>query len=179
MTGLTSNTHVHAREFVLGRIMRATVLTGAAETDGRFDLVESRRPPGAMTPLHLHRRCEERFWVASGELAVWAGDTHQVLRSGDYLNVPMGVPHTVRAGDEGCHALTITSPAGFAELVARVGTAAAVADDSTELDVELLARVSAELGDVLLGEPGALPADLSAGALEAAVEHANGRGAPA
>lgn len=162
MTDLTPNHDDHhgdqGRQLVLGQILRATVLAAAGETDGRFDLVESRRPPGAMTPLHLHRRYEERFWVVSGELAVWAGDTHRVLRSGDYLNVPIGVPHTVRAGDHGCHTLTISSPAGFAELVARVGTPAALADDLTELDVELLARVSDELGDVLLGGPGVLPA---------------------
>ena len=172
MTDFTRNHHVQAREFLLGRGQRANVLTTAEETDGRFDMIDGHKDPGAMTPLHLHRRYEERFWVASGELAVWAGDTHLVLRSGDYYCVPVGVPHTARAGDEGCHALTISSPAGFAELVARAGTPIDVADDAAELDLERFISVGDEVGDVMLGEPGVLPGHLTPEATEAALEEA-------
>lgn len=42
------------------------------------------------------------------------------------------------------------SPAGFALL----------AGLDTEIDLELFASVSAELGDQILGPPGAVPADL-------------------
>src|SRR3954451_22279648 len=50
-------------EVVLGRELRATILTTAEESDGRFDLSDCTLLPGARTPLHLHRRYEERFWV--------------------------------------------------------------------------------------------------------------------
>ena len=51
------------------------------------------------------------------------------------------------------------SPSGFARLVSEVGTP----DDGSGVppaaptDMELLQRVSAELGDEILGPPGALP----------------------
>jgi hypothetical protein len=129
-----------------------------------------------MSPLHLHRRYEERFWVVAGKLTVWAGDSRLVLRSGDYACVPVGVPHTFRTGAEGCHLLTISSPAGFAELVARGGTPADRADEAAALDLARLVAAMDDIGDVLLGEPGTLPEDLAPEAVEAAVEAARLRG---
>src|SRR4051812_30818161 len=119
MTNVTSG-----QQFQLGQGLRAAVLTTADETDGRHDLIEGRQPPGEMTALHLHRRYEERIWVIDGEAQVWAGDQHAVLRSGDFVHIGLNVPHAIKAGEEGLHALNITSPAGFAELVARAGTPA-------------------------------------------------------
>lgn len=37
---------------------------------------------------------------------------------------PAACSHTIQAGSEATHALNITSPAGFAELIARAGTPA-------------------------------------------------------
>jgi mannose-6-phosphate isomerase-like protein (cupin superfamily) len=150
------------RQFVLGSLLRAAILTTGTETDGRHDLTERISPPGSWTPLHLHTRYDERFWVISGSMTVWAGPETVVLRSGDFYAAPMGVPHTIQTGDDGCHALTISSPAGFAELIARAGTPAHLATVDTEFDADLFAAVAAELGDVILGPPGMTPADLPA-----------------
>ena len=148
------------REFVLGQDLRATVLTTAAETDGRHDLSECRQPAGGRTPLHLHTRYDERFWVVSGSLTIWAGADQVTLRSGDFYAIPMNTPHAIEAGPNGAHALQISSPAAFAELVARAGTPARLASAETELDMELFEHVTAELGDVILGPPGMLPSEL-------------------
>lgn len=80
------------------------------------------------------------------------------LRSGDFYAIPMNTPHMIQTGPEGARALNITSPAGFAELVARMGTPAHRADPETELDMELFMAVTTELGDVVLGPPGTTPA---------------------
>jgi mannose-6-phosphate isomerase-like protein (cupin superfamily) len=175
VTASTGAGHVPGRDFLLGDGLRFTLLTTAEETDGRMDLLDGWKDPGAMSPLHLHERYEERLWVAAGELEAWAGDTHRVLRSGDYLCVPAGVVHTIRAGPDGCRALTISSPAGFAEFVARTGTPAGVVAGAEALDVELLNRIANELGDVMLGPPGTLPADLTAEAVDEAVAAAHRR----
>ncbi len=151
------------REFVLGQGLRATTLTTAAETEGRHDLTYAIQPPGATTPLHLHTKYEERYWVASGSLTVWAGPDKLTLRSGDYYGIPMNVPHAVQAGPDGARALVISSPAGFAELIARAGTPARLATPQTELDAELFMAVTTELGDVVLGPPGTTPADVDRG----------------
>src|SRR3954454_8117244 len=154
MTDLGSTPDHERREFLLGPDLRFTVLTAAQESAGRFDLLDGWKDPGAMSPLHLHSGYEERLWIASGELEAWAGDDHQVLHSGDYICIPVGAPHTIRAGAAGCRALTFSSPAGFAEFVARAGTPAEMAGDAEALDVDLLQRVALEIGDVMLGPPG-------------------------
>jgi quercetin dioxygenase-like cupin family protein len=151
------------RGFILGEL-RATILTTGAETGGRHDLVHGALPPGATTPLHVHTRYEERLWVLSGSLTVWAGPYDRTLRAGDFQAIPRDVPHTIQAGPEGVEALNISSPAGFADLVARAGTPAELATAENWLDAERLTAVTAELGDLLLGPPGTIPADLAAGA---------------
>src|SRR3954454_13833489 len=105
MTDLGPTPDHKRREFLLGPDLRFTLLTTAEETDGRFDLLDGWKDPGAMSPLHLHGAYEERLWIVSGGLEAWAGDDRLILRSGDYVCVPIGVPHTIRAGPEGCRAL--------------------------------------------------------------------------
>jgi hypothetical protein len=80
---------------------------------------------------------------------------------GDHAFVPIGVPHAVRAGAEGCHALHISSPACFAELIQRAGIPAYLPGAAEGFDPERFAAIAAHLGDELLGPPGAVPADLS------------------
>jgi uncharacterized RmlC-like cupin family protein len=74
MSNVTTATGPRAgREFALGQVMRATILTTAKETDGRHDLVLGVKQPGSATPLHLHTRYEERLYVLDGSLTIWAG----------------------------------------------------------------------------------------------------------
>jgi hypothetical protein len=40
---------------------RLTILAGPADTEGRYDLVESWGPPGAQVPLHHQRRYSEQI----------------------------------------------------------------------------------------------------------------------
>jgi hypothetical protein len=70
----------------------------------------------------------------------------------------MNVAHVVEAGPEGCRALLISSPAGFAELITRTGTPAHLATGEIEFPNELFMTVTTELGDVILGPPGTRPA---------------------
>jgi mannose-6-phosphate isomerase-like protein (cupin superfamily) len=148
------------REFVLGTDLHTRILTTGAETDGRHDLTDNIQPAYARTPVHLHTRYEERFWVVSGLLTVWTEQETVMLRSGDYYCVPRNVAHAVQAGPDGSRALQISSPAGFAELVARTGTPAHLATPATVLDQELFLAVTTELGDVVLGPPGTTPAEV-------------------
>lgn len=149
------------REYVLGAELHTRILTAAAETEGRHDLTDNVQAPGARTPGHLHTRYEERFWVVSGLITVWTEDDTVVLRAGDYYAVPMNVAHAVQAGPDGARALQISSPAGFAELIARAGTPANLATPATQLDPDLFMAVTTELGDVVLGPPGTTPTDVA------------------
>jgi hypothetical protein len=69
----------------------------------------------------------------------------------------------MQAGPDGARALQISSPAAFAELIARTATPAHLATGETALDLARFEKVTTELGDVILGPPGTTPADLGAG----------------
>jgi quercetin dioxygenase-like cupin family protein len=160
----TTRPEAHERQFVLGpEQVQATILTTGAETDGRHDLIDSVLPAGSMTPLHLHTRYEERVYVISGSLTVWVGPDKLTVGPGGYYHIPTNLPHTVQAGATDTHAILVSSPAGFAELVARAGTPAHLATSETEPDLELFMAVSTELGDVTFGPPGMTPAELAEG----------------
>lgn len=148
------------RDYVLGQELRVRILTTGAETSGRHDLVDAFQLPDTATPVHLHTRYEERLFVLEGACTVWVGPDTMRLGPGDYCAIPLDAPHAIKAGPNGCRSLLVTSPAGFAELIARVATPAYLAAPDTETDLELFASVSAVLGDQILGPPGTRPADL-------------------
>jgi len=152
--------HHDPRDYVLGQELRVRILTTGAETSGRHDVVEAIQFPDTATPLHLHTRYEERLFVVEGECTLWSGPEMVQLRPGDYYAIRLNTPHAIKAGPNGCRSLLVTSPAGFAELIARAATPAHLAGPDTEIDLERFAAVSSELGDQILGPPGTVPADL-------------------
>lgn len=158
MSNVTTKTGPRAgREFALGQVMRATILTTGKETGGRHDVVLGVKQPGSATPLHLHTKYEERLFILDGSVTIWADEEKVVLWPGDFYAIPMNVPHMIEAGPDGARALNVSSPAGFAELVERAGTPAADAGPDTQIDDERFMAVTTELGDVILGPPGTLP----------------------
>jgi mannose-6-phosphate isomerase-like protein (cupin superfamily) len=140
-------------EIVLPGHLHARVLTTAQDTEGQFDLVDTAMPPGAATPLHLHTRYEERLWVLEGALLVHCGSERVELTAGDFYRIPRNTPHMVRSVD-GARALAISSPAAFAELLMRGGVPVSGGMPDGVFDPELFGRISAELGDQVLGPPG-------------------------
>ena len=139
---------------------RLSVLADQANTGGRYDLVEGWFSPGTQTPPHRHSAYAEQLYVLDGEFTVWAGRRKVVLRPGDDLLIPAGTAHTVMAtGDGPGRALVVASPSGFARLVTKAGTPdeGGGVPPSAAPDMDLFLRACAELGDEMLGPPGALP----------------------
>src|SRR5262245_45647107 len=140
---------------------RLSVLRGAADTAGRYALVEGWFPAGARLPPHAHRRYAERIHVLGGELTVWAGGRRAVLRRGDAIVIPAGTAHAVAATGAGpAHAWLVAAPSGLARLVAAAGPPAGGGEAAppAAADPGRLRRAWAEPGDEALGPPGA-PAD--------------------
>ncbi|MBV8558131.1 MAG: cupin domain-containing protein, partial [Planctomycetaceae bacterium] len=109
---------------------------------------------------HRHGAYSEQIYVLDGEFTVWAGGRKAVLRPGDHLTIPAGTAHVVAAtGDAPGRGLVVASPSGLARLITEAGTPdeGGGAPPSVAPDMEHFLRVSAELGDELLGPPGALP----------------------
>jgi quercetin dioxygenase-like cupin family protein len=139
---------------------RLTVLADHTETGGRYDLIESRKAAGDRTPPHRHTRYDERFYVVDGELTVWVGKRKVVLHAGETFTIPAGTAHVVAATGEGItHGLVVASPSGFARLIQEAGTpdTGSAPPELTPADLERVNRVATEVGDEILGPPGALP----------------------
>jgi len=136
----------------------------ADRTSGAFGLVEMQMPAGDMPPLHVHHNDDETFFVLEGELSLFAGGAQHLLRSGECLVAPRGVPHTYRA-ETAVRALVISAPAGFEQFVRTAGTPAqapTLPPADLPFDPEALGRTAAEYGIEILGPPGMMPADLPA-----------------
>ncbi|MGZ6675146.1 MAG: quercetin 2,3-dioxygenase [Solirubrobacteraceae bacterium] len=136
---------------------RVRVHISAEQTDDSFALLESIAPAGDHTPLHVHHRDDEGFYVLEGELTLWAGDDKHVLRAGESVFAPRGVPHTLRVGDRDARWLVTSTPAGFEAFVRAVGST----DPQAALpSPEELTRIASQDGIEILGPPGMLPAEL-------------------
>jgi quercetin dioxygenase-like cupin family protein len=132
------------------------------ETNGQLSLVEGLLPPGAMTPLHVLPRVDQILYVVDGELTAYLPGVVRVLRSGDSMLQPAGVPQTHRVTSSGpARVLAISSPAGFEGFVVEAGQPAeALAlppPDESPPDFERLTEVAAKHGMKILGPPGSLP----------------------
>ena len=133
---------------------RFNILADATTTGGKYDLLEAYFPPGRQTAPHLHTRYSEQVYVLEGEFTVWAGENKAVLHPGESSLISPGTPHVVGAlGDKPARLLVVGAPSAFAHLVQAVGTL----DETEPPDMDLFRRICAEIGDEVLGAPGALP----------------------
>jgi quercetin dioxygenase-like cupin family protein len=140
---------------------RVHIHISGLETEGAFALLEATGPAGDHTPLHVHHLDDEGFYVLDGQLTLWAGDDRHVLRPGDSVLAPRGVPHSLRVDSEARWLLTST-PAGFEAFVRSVGTPTPPVSLPAP---DELARIAAQHGIEILGPPGMLPTELRARAV--------------
>ena len=137
---------------------RFNIIADATTTGGKYDLLEAYFPPGRQTAPHRHTRYSEQIYVLEGEFTVWAGENKAVLPTGESLLISPGTPHVVGSlSDQPARLLVVAAPSSFARLVKAVGTL----DETAPPDMELFGRICAEIGDEVLGPPGALPSTRS------------------
>ncbi|MBD3886424.1 cupin domain-containing protein [Phormidium tenue FACHB-886] len=131
-----------------------TILADRTTTGGQYDLIESFFLPGSQTPPRRHTRYSEQLYVLEGEFTIWTGKNKIVLSTGESFLIPVGTPHVVAAlDDQPARGLMIAAPSAFARLIAAVGTQ----NKADTPNMELFDRISAEIGDEILGPPGTLP----------------------
>src|SRR5579864_999099 len=68
----------------------------AATTDGAIDVAEHILPAGFATPLHVHHREDECFYVLEGVIAFRRGADTFVAQSGTFVRLPRDIPHAFR-----------------------------------------------------------------------------------
>ncbi|MCL6708171.1 cupin domain-containing protein [Pseudomonas sp. R2.Fl] len=88
-SGAPLNTPYH----FLGNLL--TFRAAAADTDGRFSIVETVTAPGAGAPPHTQQD-EEAFLVLDGAYDFLLGDTWMNCGPGEFVFVRPGTPHAFR-----------------------------------------------------------------------------------
>ena len=136
----------------------ATVKASSETSHGRVAVIEHLGPRGAGTPLHVHHREDEWFYVLEGELTFWVGGQVVKAPAGSFVYGPRDIPHTFSVASETARFLLVTEPAGF-DVFFR---AAAVPAERLEIppppseapDIGGLTALAAEYGIEILGPPG-------------------------
>jgi mannose-6-phosphate isomerase-like protein (cupin superfamily) len=117
------------------------VKVAADTTGGAYTVFEENQPVD--TPLHVHEREDELFYVLEGEHVFQVGEREHRAGPGDLVFAPRGVPHAQRrVVPRDGRTLVLTSPGGlegfFRELAA--------ADRDGSLGPDAYARASARYG---------------------------------
>lgn len=132
----------------------------AATTDGVLDVAEQIVPAGFATPLHVHHREDECFYILEGVIAFRLGAETFVAQPGAFVRLPRDIPHAFRIrGETPAHMLVLGLPSGLVAFYAQVGAPANPGATAVlrPVDVPRLVQVGASYGIEVLGPP---PADL-------------------
>jgi quercetin dioxygenase-like cupin family protein len=136
----------------------ATVKASAETTGGAVAVIEHLAPRGAGSPLHVHTREDEWFYVIEGELTFWVGGEVIVAPAGAFVFGPKEIAHTFVVSSTQARFLLVTEPAGFERFVRAVGepaTTLEIPPPATEPpDVEALTAIAASFGLQIVGPPG-------------------------
>jgi len=136
----------------------ATIKASGESTGGRVAVIEQLAPQGTGSPLHVHRREDEWFYVIEGELTFWVGGEVIVAPAGSFVYGPRDIPHTFLVTSSEARFLLVVEPAGlesFMRTLSEPGRAGTIPPPPTEPpDFNRLAAVAAEYGIEILGPPG-------------------------
>lgn len=133
----------------------ATLKATAADTGGAFSLVEIEVGPGYATPLHVHHREDEGFWMLDGHATFEVGDQVVEASAGAYLMGPRDIPHRWTAGPDGARMLYLFTPGGFEDLIYAMsepaGSRTVPPADGPPPDMAALGAIAERFGCELLG----------------------------
>jgi quercetin dioxygenase-like cupin family protein len=136
----------------------ARIKASGESTGGDVAVIEQIAPLGAGSPLHVHHREHEWFYVIEGELTFWVGGETTVAPAGSFVFGPKGIPHTFMVSSEQARFLLVAEPAGFDRFMRAAGEPAPrpeIPPAPTEApDVAALTALAAEYGIEITGPPG-------------------------
>lgn len=90
-----------------------TIKAAGETTAGRMAVIEHLAPRGVGSPLHIHRREDEWFYVLEGELLFWVDGRRITASAGSFVYGPRDTPHTFIVQSEQARFLLAVEPAGF------------------------------------------------------------------
>jgi quercetin dioxygenase-like cupin family protein len=135
-----------------------TIKASAETTGGRVAVIEQLAPRGAGSPLHVHHREDEWFYVIEGQLTFWVGGKVIEAPAGSFVYGPRDIPHTFEVTSEESWFLLGVEPPGFEGFIRAVGEPAQALTipppPSEPPDPAQLATIAADYGMEILGPPG-------------------------
>lgn len=135
-----------------------TIKSSSETTDGRVAVIEHLGPRGAGSPLHVHSREDEWFYITEGEVTFWVGGEVTAAPAGSFVYGPRGIQHTFEISSDEARFLLVAEPAGFETFVRAVGEPAQALTipppPSEPPDPAQLASMAAEYGVEIVGPPG-------------------------
>ncbi len=136
----------------------ATIKASRETTDGRVAVIEHLAPQGAGSPLHVHHREDEWFYVIEGALTFWVGGEVIEAPAGSFVYGPRDVPHTFLVSSPQARFLLVAEPAGFESFLRALGQPAPTLTipppAAPPSDLAPLVAAAAEYGIEILGPPG-------------------------
>jgi quercetin dioxygenase-like cupin family protein len=156
----TQTTPVRGRSDVeaiafLGEVL-AIRLT-SEETDGTVAVIEHLLPRGTATPLHVHARENEPFYVIDGQITVWMDGERTQATAGDLVWLPRGNAHAFRVDSDPARVLGLSVPGGHEQFFRLAGEPAATFDldavGAVPPDMDRMAAAAAAAGVEILGPP--------------------------
>jgi quercetin dioxygenase-like cupin family protein len=135
----------------------ATIKASHETTAGRVAVIEHLAPQGAGSPLHVHHREDEWFYVTEGALTFWVGGEVIEAPAGSFVYGPRDIPHTFLVSSPEARFLLVTEPAGFEGFMRAMGQPAPTLTipppTAPPSDLAPLVAAAAEYGIEILGPP--------------------------
>src|SRR3984885_10835579 len=120
-------------------------LAGSSDTDGAFDLVESKMKKGTEPPPHIHDREDELFYILAGEIRVFADGQTFTVAAGESVFLPKKMPHAYLIESDECHVLALMTPAGFLNAINKMNAPAR----TMEIPSDMEAYATADLTEIM------------------------------
>jgi quercetin dioxygenase-like cupin family protein len=127
-------------------------------TAGRVAVIEQVAPLGSGSPLHVHHREDEWFYVIDGELTFWVGGRVISAPAGSFVYGPRDIPHTFLVSSQQARFLLVTEPAGFEGFMRTCSEPATRREippaPTAPPDMNAMVELAARHGIEILGPPG-------------------------
>jgi quercetin dioxygenase-like cupin family protein len=135
-----------------------TIKASSETTNGRVAVIEHYGAQGAGSPLHVHRREDEWFYVTEGTLTFWVGGEVIEAPAGSFVYGPRDIPHTFVISSPEARFLLVTEPAGFENFMRGLSVPARTRTipppGPPPGDPAAMVAAAAEYGIEILGPPG-------------------------
>ena len=124
-------------------------------TGGALGLVEARFWAGMGTPLHVHHREDEAFYILDGEIRFRRGDEDFVAGPRDFVFAPRELAHCFKVLDGGATALVLMTPAGLEHMFVEGGVPVRNPEDppGREYDLDHVRELARKYSFDIVGPP--------------------------